>query len=1014
MMQKKKWTGVFWVMFIMTGIIGIGCSPSGGDDGDESSTTKAKVDSTGDDGDSTFALTGSLALGGGSGLALVEGEETIIKATYAELEEDTATMDSSGGYDLAVKPAPFSITVFQNNAPVCTFMFSIGENKVGSMEVEADVNLGSLTCVDGQAEVPEEKIEKATKADFKEAVKKGAVDKELLATLTDPEGLGMQMLSFFDDRGDKYNPGGPGGDHGGDHGPGPGPGPDDGRYLALNCPDCGPHGGGEFRPIEPKKCVGAGYSVGDWAYRQFNQNYGENYDEDKDEEQDQSIFISEAEEEGKYDFVIVEQTENGEEAEIMEDIKLGGFGKEFVLTGRSALDLDQLKSEASEGIIHEILRNLDTGHEPPPAPTWTDSWCDPLNIVNEIRGTMGYDSYDNITSVFQNDMGGGGHYFHKNSTQRPLCDALQGDDNSLLTLEEFCYDKQDDGTLQMKTSLTSNFALTLCWAAEDGMDMGFWEAPAKDANGDGVKSCSISYHDENRIWHNIQTSLSESECQDRMVVQDWDWQKNDAREAMKTQLRSEFNLDAEADDFWVNWETIKYNMQHVCSKLRTEDNVNLQVCYNQIDKEVEPNRDEDWETIPGVWDVKLINADAEIEEEKARHNGGFNELEEKRHRVDQCSANFDRTSKELAKRKARINSIKRAVEIVSSAVDADGNKKYIKENVDKYRKKGEFSFKQEEMDKLNAVLAKAEAAMDGWQSSINTIKATYAKLKTALVKADAAEDQKCMPNEIGEEEEFTKLYSNFDKAFNGSGVTGDLVNRGIEGWQKAAFNHFQCMEYDQNIETIKRFGISAVTQGIKDSNSEAADEAAFLTEECSGHYDQWGKCVETVDCKVPAGGVTYIPFDELIQKGEISEGCDEITEKFAMLGRVLGHDEEVRDPWGGSHVVPKGVIRAKVLLMTKMPKQSCSITLKFPELDKDGCFLYENTAGVSWASLTTDQIQEATASDYTLQYEDEVVPMNDLASRQIVEIALYPNSQIESAAEEAGDSDEDTLDSFFE
>ena len=780
--------------------------------------------------------------------------------------------------------------------------------------------------------------------------------------------------------------------------------------MLFRSAECG--GGANFRPIEPAKCKAAGYSVGDWAYRDFNQNYNDGYNEDNREDFSTTIYLDESTEEaGKYDFRIVDTEDGVEETTIFPKVKLGGFGKEFALIGKTLLDPTELKAQVAEEFIREQIRRLSTGDAPPPPPSFNDPWCDPLNIMNNINAELGYDNY--TTQSVLPDIGfydGGGSW--KRDPQRPLCSALDDDSNALQLVEDFCYDKADDGSLTLKTTLTSHAALAFCWAVEDGEQVNFWEVPVKDLNGDGIKSCILEYNDENQIWRRIELSDSQEDCEKKMIVGDWDWQKQAEKDAMRATIISEQSLNENVGDMWVRYETIKMNMQTVCSKLRTEDSVNLQVCYNHIDKELEPDRQEDWETVPGIWDTKLNEADAEIETQKA-NNGGYNALADKRRQIDQCVSQFDQTVKELDKRKADINAIKKAVEIINTSVNSDGTKKYVKDSLGNYQKRGEFAFLASEMTKLDAILTKAEAAMTGWKKSINVIKGTYAKLKNALVKADQEDAQKCMPDEIGTQAAFEKIYNLYDLALNGK--TDDNANRGVEGWQKASFNHFQCMNYDDNIRKIKEFGLTAPTQGQKDSNKEESTDSLFVTQEgCDGFYDNFGKCVEMVTCKVPSGGATYVTFDDLLAKATIEDGCDEVPEKFAMHGRVLERNETVRDPWGGSRQVEAGTIRAKVLIMTKLPKASCKVTLQFPKLDKDSCFDYKNAAGTSWSSLTDDERSAATASDYTLQYEPSETNMEKLSSRQIVDIALFPNSQIQSSAEKDAGGGDDTLESLLD
>lgn len=1001
MVIKKHRMGSRWRLFpallslVLT--VAVGCGGLPGEESEEDSDS-----ATSSDGNNQ--VTGSLNLAAGLNLAQTE---TIIKATYAKYDEDTSTLTSSGGYALTTKPYPFSITVFQNEAPVCSFRFQIGDNSVGSLEITTNLDLGALTCSDGEAVVSEEKLAGATAEDFKEAVKNGTVDAELLAKLTTADGLAMQMLSFFDERQGHGGggPGGPGGhdDHhdkgpggGPDYGGGPGgPGPGGPGYLA--CPDCGHHGG--FEPIDPRACAKVGYSVADWAYHDYRHDQDENYESNED----MVVFLEQnAEDATKYDFVVTETRDGEESVDIFPKVKLGGFGKEFAMIGENNRDLDDLKAEVAEQAIRDQLRRLDTGNQPPPPPTWTDGWCDPLNIANEARAELGYQGYENITTVFKGHMGHMGDPWVREN-QRPLCSAIETGSNTLLLVDDFCFDTAEDGSKTLKASLTTDAELVFCNAAINAMRVGFGQAKLV-RDGVEVEGCNLNYSDTTERYHRLTSPVDKDTCSDS--YNNINQILTEAGVDLATVRTNSW--DNNRPDAHAHWGAIEYDMNWVCSKLRLEGK-NLQVCYNFIDKSQEPDRQEAWDTVPTPWDSDLIEADAQIEDDKAR-NAGHSGLSFTRERIDQCVANFDNTVRELENRQAQIASLNKAVEIVSTAKNADGELKYITtEAVGRSHGPGSFKFQQDQMTKLAAVLEKAEASMSGWLTSINTIKSTYATLKTAFVKADKDDAEKCLPDDLTEEN-FADIYTQYDYASNG--VTGDKTKKGLDGWQKAAFNHFQCMNFDENIRKIQEFGVSAPTQGQKDSNLSGAGSVddLFLSEECEGFYDHRGQCVEMVTCRVPTGQATYITFDDLVDLAEIESGCEEVPEKFVMTGRVLERSETVPNPWGGSTEVPEGTIRAKVLIMTKLPKDSCSITLKFPALDKDSCFDYQNAAGESWSAMTDEQRADADPADYKLAYEDQDASMKELSSREIVEIALFDRTN----AEEEGDNDEAILESFFD
>ena len=98
-------------------------------------------------------------------------DEVIVKITYASLPEQKGVVDASGSWKVEglAGDTAFGITVFSNGVPVCSYSFKAGENFGGSVSFkETDVDLGSATCVEGQAEV---------NADTLSDVSEGYVDK---------------------------------------------------------------------------------------------------------------------------------------------------------------------------------------------------------------------------------------------------------------------------------------------------------------------------------------------------------------------------------------------------------------------------------------------------------------------------------------------------------------------------------------------------------------------------------------------------------------------------------------------------------------------------------------------------------------------------------------------------------------------------------------------------------------------------------------------------------------------
>ena len=410
--------------------------------------------------------------------------------------------------------------------------------------------------------------------------------------------------------------------------------------------------------------------------------------------------------------------------------------------------------------------------------------------------------------------------------------------------------------------------------------------------------------------------------------------------------------------------------------------------------------------------IALDQADDAIFEAKLANAGGHSPMQQVKDDIDRCIANFSRTIRELKGKRAEVSGVQKALDLIENSVYPDGEnkgkKKYVKETVGKYKKPGDFTISTDALIKLKKVLKLATKALYGWQESIKKVTDTYGKLKEAALKVDADEAGKCLPDNFKDETSFAAIYNAFDEALNGkvdsAGNKLDrtvAANRGLEDWTEAAFNHFQCMEMDQNIRQLEEFGLNAPIQGIKgvSSGEDSSTSATFLTQqECSGYMDHRGRCVEMVSCSIPAGGKSFITFDELIDMATIQEGCEEVTENVSMIGRVNGRQFKV-----GDKDVPAEVLVAKVTMMTSQAQEECSIKLKFP-LIKDGCFVYQDANKKSWGDLTATELKTAKAANFKLAYEEKEVDMDQISDRDIFEVILVPGTASDLSEEDSSSS----------
>ncbi|MDD9952235.1 MAG: hypothetical protein OXT67_11795 [Zetaproteobacteria bacterium] len=924
----------------------------GGDDNNNSSSGE------------NYEVTGSLNLTEGTALTGLNLTDYTLKATYAALNEDSGTLSSDGSYKLSIKNAPFSLTVFSGAAPVCTFIFNVADSNVGSIEPSSNMDFGAITCEDGQAVVPADRLEGKIKSDFLDRIRSGDIDSDLKAKLLDEEGLSIRMIA-----------GGGGGDRERREG---------GR---LTCPDCGDQGGG-FETVDPKLCTSVGYSVPDFFFRNDDR-----YRSEEDHNEGPTLFITEAED-GTYNMIARSESQyGGEEDEIFPNIKLGGVGEEFALVGTSTLPENQIKSEVAAEVLREALYSMNSGDVPPPPPSFTDHGCDPLNIANNIVGQLGYSSF-NTNSVFGDNFRQPPPSHQSSQSAAPKCSTLSGSAAGKTTIQDFCF-AADGETLKSQSTLAGK---SICQAAKNGIAVNYHNFHPVDDSGNKILKCAREWNDHHGWHHEVVEGVGdEGSCYAR---------------------------DSGDPNVWHKWGPVSREMFRDCSELRLAG-VDLKICQWSHDAGIEPNYrrpDHNEAPEPDNWfDNRhlILEADSVADEAKASGGSGFSQMKNVIDNINRCAANFDSGASELQRRKARINATLAAIELIKSEQNDDGSKKYIKDQVEKFREGGDFTFTSDEIGKLEQILEKAVTALDGWADSIATVKKTYNLMRKAAVKAADSSSGRCIPDELATTAAFEAMYSDFDAAYNG--IEGNSENRGLTKWQDAAFRHFQCMSMDENIRRINEFGISAPVQGIKDSNSRStssqggssSDDLFLVNGGCQDGkiMDHRGQCIEMVSCKIPAGATTYIPFGGLIDLASIQDGCQDVKQKVAFMGGKAKHNHE-----RNGVQIQEGDLVSKVLLMTRLPQSSCKVTVQFPALDNNGCFKYTNSEGKNWGDLTDEERRSATASDYTMSFESQEVPMSQMASREIMELILIPNSGIENASERnsSGGNDDDFGDFQFE
>lgn len=907
----------------------------------------------------SFALTGSLSFKSSSqGLSLTEEtsstvnlDDVLVKATYAEEEETTSYLDDQGKFFLPLRNKPFSITVFQDELPICNFIFQVDQARVGSLLATNDLAIGLVICRDGQALIDSASVASSLDQSYKDSIASGKISDSLRATLLAQEGLGVVPLVQFDEFKDQR------------------------RYSLGRARE-------QLKlPVSPEICRAGGFAIPEYFFTRFDQEG--NRKPEVAAKFERSVFVKSASTAGSYDMIFRDKGLDGQVVDrIFSGIKLEGAGAEFSLIGSTTTDPTDLKAQVVEDRLREVLYSQDSGTENYATPRFDDEICDPLDMVNRILKVVNRAPYQKTDSIFPvslwETLSTHNYATAYNGTTggaaKNLCSVVMG--NEPQTLREACQDSNGKyltnfSSRYAKPAVAEAFA-SICDAKATGKSVGYW-IEKKDASGKPLKKCIMqTYDSSSSSYVNTVVDLPIASC-------------------------NFYSYNYNTQRYTYYWLQTEYrSMGNDCSTLRL-NGYTLRGCRYEYDYSLEPNywKDIDWNKYPRTyWGTSLDALDALILAQETSESSDMKQLVAD---IDHCLAPYHRTEDEVTKRMTNIERLLATIDLILSAVDAKGTKKYISETAGLFKEAGSFSFTSKEISALETVLKKAHAAVGRWAADVGKVKETLSLFKTAALRAA---NNACTQDQIATEAGFKSLYTDFYKAY--AGVDGDAATRGIAGWQEVAYNHFVCMEMDSNINKIRNFGLTAPLVGIKGShrslserttdvlglvgNNEAADDCDFIN---------WqSRCIKNVRCKVPSGASTYVPFDYLIDTAVITTGCDQIETKLGIIGRKNRQEKEINGV-----KINSGDITASMHLMTSLINGStnfdqCKVTLKMPKIDANGCFVYQNAGGKNWADLTSDELKSANPSDYPLSYLLEVISLKDISHREVMDVVLKPTSEL--------------------
>jgi hypothetical protein len=905
-----------------------------------------------------FNLTGTLSFKS-QGLSLAEEsdslvnlDEVLVKATYAEEEETTSYLDEKGNFTLPLRDKPFSITIFQDELPICNFIFQVDQAHVGSLLATNDLAVGLVNCRDGQALIDAATITDSLDQIYKDSIASGKISDSLRTTLLAEEGLGIVPLLQFDEFKNQR------------------------RYSLESARE-------QLKlAVSPEICREGGFTIPEYFFTSFDRDG--NHKSEGAIKFERSMFVKDAGSNGSYYMIFRDKGLDGQAVDrIFPGITLEGAGAEFSLIGSTVVAPADLKAQIAEDRLREVLHSQDTGAENYATPRFKDEICDPLDMVNRILKVVNRAPYQKTSSIFPVPLWEtlSSHNYasdYNGSTGgsvKALCSVVMG--NEPQSLREACQDSSgkyltDFASRYSNRTVSEAFA-SICDAKATGKSVGYW-IEKKDSHGKPIKKCMMQTYDSSTSSYiNSVVDLPISKC-------------------------NFYSYDYDSQRYTYYWVQTEYrSMGNDCSSLRL-NGYNLRACRYEYDYNLESSywKNIDWNKYPRTyWGTSLEDLDALILAQESSESSDMKQLVSD---IDHCLAPYQRTEDEVTKRMTNIERLLATIDLIQSAVDEQGNKKYISEKAGIFKEAGSFRFTSNEIAALETVLKKAHLAVGRWASDVGKVKEVFSLFKTAALRAS---NNACTQDQIASESAFQGLYSDFHKAY--AGVDGDANLRGIAGWQEVAYNHFVCMDMDSNINKIRNFGLTAPLVGVKGSHRSlsertkdvlglvGADEAA--SDDCD--FINWqSRCVKNIRCKVPSGASTYVPFDYLIDTAVITPGCDQVETKLGIIGRKNRQEKEINGV-----EIKSGDITASMHLMTSLTSAGtdfnhCKITLKMPKIDANGCFVYQNAEGKNWADLTNDELKSADPNSYPLSYLLEEISLKDISHREVMDVILKPTSEL--------------------
>lgn len=851
-----------------------------------------------------------------------------IKATYAGFEENRINLNSDGHYSLPVKPAAFSLTIFEGTSIICAFMFSLEKSLFGSLALAENIDFGEVTCTDGQAIVPSQRLSDKVDINFLNQLKNGHLDDEIKAKLLDESGHSVIMIS-------------------GSEWPNNSSRPNQLQPLACDEPGCNSiEDQEEFGLADPQFCKNAGYNISE----PFSMNY-ENSQHHSEYHEGPTLFITPQDD---TTFTVVSRFKDpygSTEDRIFPDLTFTASGKELSLTGERLLPVSHIKGEVAAKILTKTLNSMalmKAARSPIPP---IEPYCDPLQLANNIAQHLEHPGFTD-KSILEDEFSQLSKPNNTSHIAAPACSTLSEKDLDFVQIKDFCY--QEDGkTLKTQTSIA---AISICQAANQGAMINYTDMHPLDSDGKELFECVREWNDTNG-WHQAPVINISSEVS----------------------CYATDNHDNHQE--WYKWKKISRKMSLDCAELH-DLGIHLNICQWSFPPGVAPNfswTDQNIIPEPPLWSEQryLVLEGDSVASEAAAHSGnhGLSQIQSTLDTINHCASMFNQGNEEIQHLRTKTNTILTALNFIKSERESDGTHKYIQDEVKKFHQRYEFSFTLNEIKALEKILVQTTSALDSWANSLASIKKTYSTIRAAAVRVTDDRARRCIPDEIASHSRFEPIYTEFNRAYHG--IKQDQKHRGIAEWQDNVFRHFQCMSMDKNIRVIKNFGLSAPTQGQKNPNT--------VSESLNGQRPE----NEPLRCAIPPGASTYIPFDGLLDLTSVGDGCHNIKQKVALIGKEAMLDH-IRN---GVHI-SSGDLIAKVLMMTHLTKEDCVITAQLPKLDENQCFVYTNNQDISWTDLSHTEHRRATASEFSLSFKTIQVELEEIASQDIMELLLLPNSSL--------------------